>query len=48
MKKLDRQQILSQFKKVMIKLFKYLRGIESQEIDSTLPRPKEVSSGVTF
>ncbi|GLU13215.1 hypothetical protein SLE2022_298600 [Rubroshorea leprosula] len=42
MKKLDRQQILSQFKKVMIKLCKYLHGIASQEIDSTLPRPKEI------
>ncbi|OMO55941.1 hypothetical protein CCACVL1_26892 [Corchorus capsularis] len=41
MKKLERQQILSQFKKVMIKLYKYLYGIASKEIDSALPRLKE-------
>ncbi|KAK8717275.1 hypothetical protein V6N13_044549 [Hibiscus sabdariffa] len=41
MKKLERQQILSQFKKVMIKLYKYLYGVASKEIDSALPRLKE-------
>ncbi|KAK6258992.1 hypothetical protein SCA6_013466 [Theobroma cacao] len=41
MKKLERQQILSQFKKVMIKLYKYLYRIASKEIDSALPRLKE-------
>ncbi|XVF15033.1 hypothetical protein REPUB_Repub09cG0114600 [Reevesia pubescens] len=41
MKKLERQQILSQFKKVMIKLYKYLHGVASKEIDSALPRLKE-------
>ncbi|GMI68635.1 hypothetical protein like AT1G10490 [Hibiscus trionum] len=40
-KKLERQQILSQFKKVMIKLYKYLYGVASKEIDSALPRLKE-------
>ncbi|KAE8676563.1 N-acetyltransferase 10 [Hibiscus syriacus] len=42
MKKLERQQILSQFKKVMIKLYKYLYGVASKEIDSALPRLKRV------
>ncbi|XVF61787.1 hypothetical protein PTKIN_Ptkin08bG0158500 [Pterospermum kingtungense] len=41
MKKLERQQILSQFKKVMIKLYKYLYGVAAKEIDSALPRLKE-------
>ncbi|XP_022741678.1 RNA cytidine acetyltransferase 1-like [Durio zibethinus] len=41
MKKLERQQILSQYKKVMIKLYKYLYGVASKEIDSALPRLKE-------
>ncbi|KAE8704896.1 ricin-agglutinin family protein [Hibiscus syriacus] len=41
MKKLERQKILSQFKKVMIKLYKYLYGVASKEIDSALPRLKE-------
>lgn len=41
--KLDRQQILSLFIKVMKKFYKYLYAIASEEIESTLPRPKEVS-----
>lgn len=41
MKKLERPQILSQFKKVMIKLYKYLYGVAANEIDSALPRLKE-------
>lgn len=41
--KLDRQQILSLFIKVMKKFHKYLYAIASEEIESTLPRPKEVS-----
>ncbi|XP_021834012.1 RNA cytidine acetyltransferase 1 [Prunus avium] len=39
--KLDRQQILSLFIKVMKKFHKYLYAIASEEIESTLPRPKE-------
>ncbi|CAL9001205.1 unnamed protein product [Prunus brigantina] len=39
--KLDRQQILSLFIKVMKKFYKYLYAIASEEIESTLPRPKE-------
>nr|KJB49109.1 hypothetical protein B456_008G101500 [Gossypium raimondii] len=42
-KTLERQQILSYFKKVMIKLYKYLYGVASKEIESALPRLKEVS-----
>nr|KJB49110.1 hypothetical protein B456_008G101500 [Gossypium raimondii] len=41
-KTLERQQILSYFKKVMIKLYKYLYGVASKEIESALPRLKEV------
>ena len=48
MKKLERPQILSQFRKVMIKLYKYLYGVASKEIDSVLPRLKEVSHEVNF
>nr|KJB49111.1 hypothetical protein B456_008G101500 [Gossypium raimondii] len=40
-KTLERQQILSYFKKVMIKLYKYLYGVASKEIESALPRLKE-------
>ncbi|TYH38446.1 hypothetical protein ES332_D12G110300v1 [Gossypium tomentosum] len=40
-KALERQQILSYFKKVMIKLYKYLYGVASKEIESALPRLKE-------
>lgn len=40
--KLERQQILSLFIKVMKKFYKYLHGLESKEIESTLPRLKEV------
>ncbi|XP_034220704.1 RNA cytidine acetyltransferase 2 isoform X2 [Prunus dulcis] len=39
--KLDRSQILSLFIKVMKKFYKYLYAIASEEIESTLPRPKE-------
>ncbi|XP_059624435.1 RNA cytidine acetyltransferase 1-like [Cornus florida] len=39
--KLEGQQILSLFIKVMKKFYKYLYGIASKEIDSTLPRLKE-------
>lgn len=48
MKKLERPQILSQFKKVMIKLYKYLYGVAANEIDSALPRLKEVSHVVNL
>ena len=41
--KLERQQILSLFIKSMKKLHKYLDGIASKEIESTLPRLREVS-----
>lgn len=41
--KLERQQILSLFIKSMKKLHKYLYGIASKEIESTLPRLREVS-----
>ena len=41
--KLERTQILSLFMKAMKKIYKYLRGIASKEIESTLPRIKEVS-----
>ncbi|KAA8530952.1 hypothetical protein F0562_005681 [Nyssa sinensis] len=40
--KLERQQILSLFIKVLKKFYKYLYGIASKEIDSTLPRLKEI------
>ncbi|KAG8474929.1 hypothetical protein CXB51_031643 [Gossypium anomalum] len=40
-KALERQQILSYFKKVMIKLYKYLYGVASKDIESALPRLKE-------
>lgn len=40
--KLERQQILSLFIKGMKKFHKYLYGIASKEIESTLPRLKEV------
>ncbi|XP_058006358.1 RNA cytidine acetyltransferase 1 isoform X2 [Hevea brasiliensis] len=39
--KLERTQILSLFIKVMKKFHKYLNGIASNEIESTLPRLKE-------
>lgn len=41
--KLEREQILSLFIKVMKKLYNYLYGIAAKEIDSTLPRLKDVS-----
>jgi len=40
--KLERTQILSLFMKVMKKLYKYLHGIASKDVESTLPRLKEV------
>ncbi|KAK7247503.1 hypothetical protein RIF29_42386 [Crotalaria pallida] len=40
--KLERQQILSQFIKAMKRLHKYLKGIASKEIESTLPQLKEI------
>ncbi|XP_027365798.1 RNA cytidine acetyltransferase 1 isoform X1 [Abrus precatorius] len=40
--KLERQQILSLFIKVMKKFYKYLYGLASKEIESTLPRLKEI------
>ncbi|XP_057962502.1 RNA cytidine acetyltransferase 2-like [Malania oleifera] len=40
--KLERQQILSLFIKVMKKFHKYLYGIASKEIESTLPQLKEI------
>ncbi|KAJ6918943.1 RNA cytidine acetyltransferase 1-like isoform X1 [Populus alba x Populus x berolinensis] len=39
--KLERTQILSLFMKAMKKIYKYLRGIASKEIESTLPWIKE-------
>ncbi|KAJ0971387.1 hypothetical protein J5N97_019346 [Dioscorea zingiberensis] len=41
--KLEREQILSLFIKVMRRLYNYLYNIAAKEIDSTLPRLKEVS-----
>jgi len=41
--KLERQQILSLFIKVMKKFYKFLYGIASKEIDSSLPHLKKVS-----
>lgn len=38
--KLERQQILSLFIKVIKKVYKYLYAIASEEIQSTLPQPK--------
>ncbi|KAF8405889.1 hypothetical protein HHK36_007967 [Tetracentron sinense] len=46
--KLERQQILSLFIKVMKKLYKYLHSVASKEIDSTLPRLKQVSRKATL
>ncbi|XP_010911901.1 RNA cytidine acetyltransferase 1 isoform X1 [Elaeis guineensis] len=40
--KLEREQILSLFIKVMKKLYDHLYGIAAKEIDATLPRLKEV------
>nr|XP_027191121.1 RNA cytidine acetyltransferase 1 isoform X2 [Cicer arietinum] len=40
--KLERQQILSLFIKAMKKFYKYLYGLESREIESTMPRLKEI------
>ncbi|CAK8534585.1 unnamed protein product [Lathyrus sativus] len=40
--KLERQQILSLFIKVMKKFYKYLYGLASKEIESTMPRLKEI------
>ncbi|KAL2342979.1 hypothetical protein Fmac_004264 [Flemingia macrophylla] len=40
--KLERQTILSLFIKVMKKFYKYLNGLASKEIESTLPRLKEI------
>lgn len=40
--KLERQQILSLFIKVMKKFYKYLHSVASKEIESTLPRLREV------
>ncbi|OIW18193.1 hypothetical protein TanjilG_31313 [Lupinus angustifolius] len=40
--KLERHQILSLFIKVMKKFYKYLNSIASKEIESTLPRLKEI------
>lgn len=40
--KLERQQILSLFIKSMKKLHKYIYGIASKEIESTLPRLREI------
>lgn len=41
--KLERQQILSLFIKVMKKFYKHLYAIAAKEIDSALPRLKEVT-----
>ncbi|KAI4383508.1 hypothetical protein MLD38_009339 [Melastoma candidum] len=41
--KLERQQILSLFIKVLKKFYKHLYGIASKEIESVLPRLKEVT-----
>lgn len=46
--KLERQQILSLFIKVMKKFHKYLYGIASKEIESTMPRMREVTSLVSL
>jgi N-acetyltransferase 10 len=40
--KVERTQILSLFMKVMKKFYKYLHGIASKDVESTLPRLKEV------
>ncbi|KAL9329702.1 hypothetical protein ACSQ67_004705 [Phaseolus vulgaris] len=45
---LERQTILSLFIKVMKKFYKYLDGRASKEIESTLPRLKEVSFLMTI
>lgn len=41
--KLEGQQILSLFIKVMRKFYKYLYSVASKEIESTLPRLREVN-----
>ncbi|KAI0493619.1 hypothetical protein KFK09_023740 [Dendrobium nobile] len=41
--KLEREQILSLFIKVMKKLYKYLYSVAAKEIDATLPRLREVT-----
>ena len=40
---LERPRILSQFIKVMKKFYKYLDNIASKEIESIMPRLREVS-----
>lgn len=45
---LERQTILSLFIKVMKKFYKYLDGLASKEIQSTLPRLREVSFLMTI
>lgn len=40
--KLERQQIMSLFIKAMKKLYKYIHGIAANEIESTLPRLREI------
>lgn len=41
---LERQQILSLFIKAMKKFSKYLNNLDAKEIESSMPRLKEVSS----
>ncbi|TKY48332.1 N-acetyltransferase protein [Spatholobus suberectus] len=40
--KLEREQILSKFRKIMKKFYRYLNGLASKEIESTFPRMKEI------
>ncbi|GAB2282952.1 hypothetical protein Dimus_017486 [Dionaea muscipula] len=41
--KLERQQIMSLFIKALKKFHKFLYGIAASQIDSTLPRPREIA-----
>ncbi|KAK7402324.1 hypothetical protein VNO78_14503 [Psophocarpus tetragonolobus] len=40
--KLERQQLLSEFRKIMKLLYNYVNGLASKEIESTLPPKKEI------
>ncbi|KAL5152609.1 RNA cytidine acetyltransferase 1 [Glycine soja] len=40
--KLERQQLLSEFRRIMKLFYNYLNGLASKEIESTLPRMKEI------
>lgn len=40
--KIEKQQIMSYFNKIMRKFYKYLNNISAQQLDSQLPQPREI------